>query len=117
MDVFLVDVLSGNRLFTLNLEPRGQLLLKAKNLFSFKIRTPFSNKKLQIAFTDMGRSFAYLRQPSGVFGQPLDQLLQREHGEVPLVLPRLVGEIERRGLDTPGLYYREHIINLDFIFS
>jgi hypothetical protein len=28
----------------------------------------------------MGRSFAHLRQPC-VFGQPLAQLLQREHGE------------------------------------
>jgi hypothetical protein len=64
----------------LNLEPRGQLLLKAKNLFSFKIRTPFSNKKLHIAFTGMGRSFARLRQASGVFGQPLAQLLQRAIG-------------------------------------
>jgi hypothetical protein len=64
----------------------------------------------------MGRSFARLRQPSGVFGQPLTHLLQREHGEVPLVLSRLVGEIERRGLDTPGLYYCGHIINFKFFF-
>ena len=55
----------------------------------------------------MPRCFARLRQPTGigVFGQPLGVLLQRDGSDVPLVLSRLVGEIERRGLDTPGLYY------------
>ena len=39
------------------------------------------------------------------FGHPLSLLLQREQGEVPIVLQRLISEIERRGLENSGIYY------------
>nr|CAD2150030.1 unnamed protein product [Meloidogyne enterolobii] len=88
MDVLLVDGFCGNRIFSLNLEPRGQLLLK-------------------IAFEEMKICFSRInkRPNNNQFGQSLNLLLQREQSEVPIVLQRLITEIERRGLDNSGIYY------------
>ncbi|KAL3116024.1 hypothetical protein niasHT_007324 [Heterodera trifolii] len=90
MDAFLVEGFGTNRMFTLQLEPRGQLLLK-------------------VAFSDLAHSFCRIRRPSadcgGVFGQPLNWLVEHENVEVPVVLNRLVTELERRGVDTAGLYF------------
>uniref|UniRef100_A0A914HC98 Uncharacterized protein n=1 Tax=Globodera rostochiensis TaxID=31243 RepID=A0A914HC98_GLORO len=88
MDAFLVEGFGTNRMFTLQLEPRGQLLLK-------------------VAFADMAHCFCRVQRPAdrGVFGQPLGWLVQRENVEVPLVLSRLVADLERRGVDMPGLYF------------
>ncbi|KAL7079803.1 hypothetical protein ACQ4LE_000928 [Meloidogyne hapla] len=87
MDILLVDGFCGNRIFSLNLEPRGQLLLK-------------------IAFEEMKICFGRtIKKPNNHFGQPLNLLLQREQGEVPIILQRLINEIERRGLDNSGIYY------------
>ncbi|VDN36905.1 unnamed protein product [Gongylonema pulchrum] len=40
----------------------------------------------------------------GVFGVPLQRLLAKERRETPLVLSRLLQEIEQRGVDYSGLY-------------
>lgn len=56
---------------------------------------------------------AYSRLPiskslilKNMFGVSLEQLIQQEQSETPVGLTRLIQEIEERGVDTPGLYYR-----------
>lgn len=96
MDAYFIDQLSGNRLFALNLEPRGQLLIK-------------------LGFADMAQAYRRIpnRTPNtAVFGVPLTRLIQREQREVPIALSRLIREIEERGVDVAGLYYRN-----DFLFQ
>lgn len=97
LDAFFVYQLNGNRLFALNLEPRGQLIIK-------------------IAFADMSQAFRRQLFPihecfTGVFGVPLDKLLQKEQKDIPIVLTRLIQEIENRGVDSSGLYYCNNLIN------
>ncbi|KAF7632548.1 hypothetical protein Mgra_00008063 [Meloidogyne graminicola] len=88
MDILLVDGFNGNRIFSLNLEPRGQLLLK------------ISFEEMRICFSRI------IKKPNNKqFGQPLNLILQREKGEVPILLKKLITEIERRGLDNSGIYY------------
>ncbi|KAI6194524.1 C2 calcium-dependent membrane targeting and RhoGAP domain containing protein [Aphelenchoides besseyi] len=88
VDAFFVDELNGVRVFALNLEPRGQLMVR-------------------LAFADMPR--AYRRAVSvryhASFATPLQQIAQREQKETPVAFTRLINEVERRGIDAPGLYY------------
>lgn len=91
LDAFFVDQLTGNRLFALNLEPRGQLIIK-------------------IGFSDMSQAFRRKIQSQQnlnnvIFGVSLDVLLQKEQKDTPIALTRLIQEIENRGVDTSGLYY------------
>lgn len=87
LEVFVES--TSDRRFALSLEPRGQLLVA-------------------VSFLDMSRSFqraASLRR-AAYFATDLNALVDRENTglEVPVVLRRLIEEIERRGVDTIGLY-------------
>ncbi|KAI1718516.1 rhoGAP domain-containing protein [Ditylenchus destructor] len=89
MDAFFVDQLSGNRLFALNLEPRGQLFIK-------------------IGFADMIQSFrrSVNCNYNATFGVPLSAILQREPKETPIALNRLIQEIE----DLCGAVERKNLL-------
>ncbi|VDK88426.1 unnamed protein product [Litomosoides sigmodontis] len=87
LEAFVVDRLNGNRMFALNLEPKGQLI----------VRIAFYN--VVVAF----RRIVNCRY-DGIFGIPLQQLVAREGRETPLVLSRLLQEIEQRDVDYSGLY-------------
>ncbi|XP_075731935.1 rho GTPase activating protein at 100F [Rhipicephalus microplus] len=71
----------------LRLEPRGALYLKMR-------------------YRDPRHTFQ--RTPNysggGVFGAPLDALVAREKGTVPLIVQRCVQQVENRGLDIVGIY-------------
>ncbi|KAK8759813.1 hypothetical protein V5799_028920, partial [Amblyomma americanum] len=71
----------------LRLEPRGALYLKMR-------------------YRDPRHTFQ--RTPNysggGVFGAPLDALVSREKGTVPLIVQRCVQQVENRGLDIVGIY-------------
>lgn len=89
LDAFFVDQLSGNRVFSLNLEPSGSLLI-------------------QICFDDMAKTFSRhftTENSNNMFGIPLEQIIKQDQLETPIGLSRLIQEIEERGVDTPGLYY------------
>ncbi|EJD73645.1 rho GTPase-activating protein syd-1 [Loa loa] len=87
LEAFVVDRLNGNRMFALNLEPKGQLIVK-------------------IAFHSVAVAFRRIVncRYDGLFGIPLQRLVAREGRETPLVLSRLLQEIEHRGVDYSGLY-------------
>ncbi|VBB31336.1 unnamed protein product, partial [Acanthocheilonema viteae] len=87
LEAFVVDRLNGNRMFALNLEPKGQLIVK------------IAYHNAAVAF----RRIVNCRH-DGLFGIPLQQLVEREGRETPLVLSRLLQEIEHRGVDYSGLY-------------
>ncbi|KAH9383939.1 hypothetical protein HPB48_025879 [Haemaphysalis longicornis] len=71
----------------LRLEPRGALYLKLR-------------------YRDPRHTFQ--RTPNygggGVFGAPLDALVAREKGTVPLIVQRCVQQVENRGLEIVGIY-------------
>ncbi|VDM97968.1 unnamed protein product [Thelazia callipaeda] len=87
LEAFIVDRLNGNRMFALNLEPKGQLIVK-------------------IAFHNVAVAFRRTVncRYDGVFGVPLQRLVAKEGRETPLVLSRLLQEIELRGVNHSGLY-------------
>ncbi|CAD6193999.1 unnamed protein product [Caenorhabditis auriculariae] len=87
LEAFVVDQLNGDRMFALNLEPRGQLIVR-------------------IGFHDLAAVFRRTVNPrmDGVFGAPLSRLVQRERRDTPIILTRLIQEIEKRGVDYNGLY-------------
>ncbi|CAI2342648.1 unnamed protein product [Caenorhabditis sp. 36 PRJEB53466] len=87
MHAFVVDQLNGDRMFALNLEPRGQLIVR-------------------IGFHDLQAIFRRTVNPrlDGVYGVPLSRVIHRERRETPIVLTRLIQEIEKRGVDYSGLY-------------
>ncbi|KAI6183911.1 C2 calcium-dependent membrane targeting and RhoGAP domain containing protein [Aphelenchoides bicaudatus] len=88
VDAFFVDQLNGVRVFALNLEPRGQLMIR-------------------VAFTDIQHTFRRTvnTRYNASFAVPLQQIVQREQKETPVAFTRLINEIERRGVDSAGLYY------------
>ncbi|XP_064477488.1 rho GTPase-activating protein 100F-like isoform X2 [Ornithodoros turicata] len=71
----------------LRLEPRGALYLK------LRYRDPRHTFQ---------RTANY--NPSAVFGAPLEALVGREKGILPLVVQRCVQQVEARGLDIVGIY-------------
>ncbi|GMT13240.1 hypothetical protein PFISCL1PPCAC_4537, partial [Pristionchus fissidentatus] len=87
LEAFVVDQLNGEKMLALNLEPRGQLCVR-------------------VGYHDMHQVFRRTVNPriDGCFGVPMARLLQREHRETPLLLSRLISEIEKRGVDYGGLY-------------
>ncbi|CCD70505.1 Rho GTPase-activating protein syd-1 [Caenorhabditis elegans] len=87
LEAFVVDQLNDDRVFALNLEPRGQLIVR-------------------IGFHDLQAVFRRTVNPrlNGVFGISLSRLVQRERRDTPIVLTRLIQEIEKRGVDYSGLY-------------
>ncbi|KAK6025395.1 hypothetical protein OSTOST_08706, partial [Ostertagia ostertagi] len=88
LEAFIVDQLNGDRMFALNLEPRGQLIVR-------------------IGFHDMRAVFRRTVNPRMdgllVYRRTL-RLLSRERRDTPIALTRLIQEIERRGVDCNGLY-------------
>ena len=92
LEAFIVDRLNGDRTFALNLEPRGQLL----------VRIGFHNVATVFRRAPSVRINAY-------FGIDVNVLVDREQSgyEVPVVLRRLIDEIERRGVDSAGIYTRK----------
>lgn len=80
---------SQGQCFALSLEPKGQLL----------IRVGFHSMLLTYR-----RQLAIRRQ--AYWGIPLTNLIDRENSgcSVPIVFKRMIEEIDRRGVDTTGLY-------------
>uniref|UniRef100_A0AC35U6J8 Rho GTPase-activating protein 100F n=1 Tax=Rhabditophanes sp. KR3021 TaxID=114890 RepID=A0AC35U6J8_9BILA len=87
LEAFMIDQLNGSRPIALNLEPRGQLMVR-------------------IGYKDINSIFRRLPNPNyeSSFGIPLSQLVSKHNSKTPLLLGRLIQEIEARGVDAPGLY-------------
>ncbi|KAI3409788.1 Rho GTPase-activating protein syde2 [Globodera pallida] len=102
MDAFLVEGFGTNRMFTLQLEPRGQLLLKVgQPSLAMTTTIIINNNKFVVhrsPFPTWPTAFAVCSDPPTVASLA-------NPWAVPLVLSRLVADLERRGVDTPGLYF------------
>uniref|UniRef100_A0A0K0FE79 Rho GTPase-activating protein 100F (inferred by orthology to a D. melanogaster protein) n=1 Tax=Strongyloides venezuelensis TaxID=75913 RepID=A0A0K0FE79_STRVS len=87
LDALLNDQLNGERIYNLNLEPSNQLLLKLnfKNINNVFRRIPNLNL-------------------NSSFGVSLKQLVNKHNSKTPIILGRLIQEVENRGVSTPGLY-------------
>ena len=70
--------------------------------------SPESSVRLKLLHLD--KSSMLRRQPSlaqcGSFGIALELVVQRERCRVPILITKCIGEIEKRGLGTTGLYRR-----------
>lgn len=103
VDAFFVDQLNGTRVFALNLEPRGQLMIRvAFSDMSHAFRRTV-NARYTLDFPTIIHPLNFRYNAS--FATPLQQLIQQEQKETPVAFTRLVNEIERRGVDSAGLYY------------
>lgn len=87
LDALLNDQLNGERLISLNLEPSSQLMIKIN----------------YININNVFRRIPNLNNNSS-FGVSLKQLVTKHNSKTPIILGRLIQEIETRGVSTPGLY-------------
>uniref|UniRef100_A0A1I8AU21 Rho GTPase-activating protein syd-1 n=1 Tax=Steinernema glaseri TaxID=37863 RepID=A0A1I8AU21_9BILA len=87
VEVFLVGEQNEEWNFSLNLEPKGQLI----------IRIGFKNSATVFKRTMSSRH-------DSVFGNPLSRIVEHDSTSVPIILMRLIQEIEERGVDSAGLY-------------
>lgn len=71
----------------------------SSNFYIQNTSNPYS-----LLLQSFGRSLA---PTSGVyFGAALNQIAHNEGGDIPILLRRLLEEIERRGIDSNGMYLR-----------
>ncbi|CEF59407.1 Rho GTPase-activating protein 100F [Strongyloides ratti] len=87
VDALLNGQLNGERLIQLNLEPSNQLMIKIN----------------YININNVFRRIPSLNNNSS-FGVSLKQLVTKHNSKTPIILGRLIQEIETRGVSTPGLY-------------
>ncbi|KAK0392981.1 hypothetical protein QR680_000005 [Steinernema hermaphroditum] len=86
-EVFLIGEKHEEWNFSLNLEPKGQLI----------IRIGFKSSEEVFRRSDLNRH-------GTIFGSALSRIMEHDASHTPIVLRRLVQEIEDRGVDSTGLY-------------
>lgn len=116
-------------MFALNLEPKGQLIVRiAFHGMPVVFRRTVNTRQVNISIAAAGctliwQTFAQkyhkfkthyeksqtyvvrlLFRFNGLFGVPLQRLITRDGRETPIILTRLLQEIEDRGTDYSGLY-------------